>query len=45
MPMRGLHDNIVSKKYKNVKKRKCFFPFIFSLIMCRKNTLFPEINA
>ena len=33
MPMRGLHDDIVSKKYKNVKKRECFFPFIFSLIL------------
>ena len=29
MPMRGLHDNIVSKKYKNVKKRNCFFSFYF----------------
>lgn len=37
MPMRGLHDDIVSKKYKNVKKR-------FSLAMPKitlKNT--PEI--
>lgn len=25
MPMRGLHDDIVSKKYKNVKKRVYFF--------------------
>lgn len=33
MPMRGLHDNIVSKKYKNVKKENAFFPFIFSLIL------------
>ena len=33
MPMRGLHNDIVSKKYKNVKKREYFFPFIFSLIL------------
>ncbi len=30
MPMRGLHDDIVSKKYKNVKKKSIlFFPLFF----------------
>lgn len=29
MPMRGLHDDIISKKYKNVKKRVYFFSFFF----------------
>lgn len=29
MPMRGLHDDIVSKKYKNVKKKSILFSFYF----------------
>lgn len=29
MPMRGLHDDIVSKKYKNVKKKSILFFLLF----------------
>ena len=43
MPMRGLHDDIVSKKYKNVKKKEyTFFPFIFSLILIQPGSLTVE---
>ena len=41
MPMRGLHDDIVSKKYKNVKKEYTFFPF-FSIILIQPGSLTVE---
>lgn len=41
MPMRGLHDDIVSKKYKNVKKRVYFFSF-FSIILIQPGSLTVE---